>query len=1240
MGISFKVSKAGKRFNPKPPPTGAASFTVEDEASKDVGIGASKKTSDSISFLTRKPVGEGSDNKGNTEISDNEVSFCLNIFPDGYSVEKPMESESRRHVPKFLHPYDRASEALFSAVESGRLPGDILDDIPCKYYNGTLVCEVRDHRKCFSEGLNVASVGSSPVIIRVRLSMSLENIVKDIPAISDNNWTYGDLMEVESRILKALQPQLSLDPTPQLIRLSDNTAPTKLNLELRSMRRKRLRQIPEVSVTSNNLHGKKVCLERVSDSSRPGDSGSLGQQPTYENLNSQNRNTMLPLRNNSFVSDGSLLASHPSKHQIGVASPRMMKDQRLASPRGQDMMIPVAGNNASLVHGKRENQDEQSSPIANKKARLEMDNLQHLGPQIDSLHGNELQWRNTLMHQQSIGKGIQYAPNNKFSQQVFEGGVNPEGSPMPFTIGQQGIRYNLKDEPVETDRLDKHDPRMTMGESELANIDPRLQQRMPAQFMRLGCPQSPWNNLGQTLDNNNNNPRKEDSYQKRKLVVQSPHVSAGGGLPQSPLSSKSGEFSSGSHHQFGAVVSSGHVPQKEKSGVTSVHSVGANDSMQRQHQAGAKRRSNSVPKTPAITGVGSPVSVSNMSVPISGSSPPVGSQTLVDQTMLERFSKIGMVSMRCQLNHKKNKVDESPRRKPNAYSAQELMRHLSTDSNNEILKDETFKLSKSLIAGSMNVSKTRIMNFIQTERIIQGNTFQLVTKARTRMIMSEKSNDGAVAFHIGEIAEAEYLAAEDYLPTLPNTDYLKVFTPLTKALPYSPLSYHIADLLATQFCSLMRREGYDVEDHLQPKSVRINPLPRIPPTSEMHQFSEGVYAQLPNDITRPSGTAGNAPLNSPRHAQVPRMLPPENNQNQAIHMSQGLLAGGVSIPYRPQQQTEQQLLPPQPPQSQRSHMMLPSLMQHLNASNMQLGGPHMANKYSALQLQILQQQRKVMPAGLGKVGIGNIGNNNSNNNMAGFGGLGGVMGARGVAGNRIPASMGPTMSTIGSMNLSSAANAIRNGTMTPEQAAILKLRMQNRANMNINMNTMLGAPQSSRQMHPGTTAGLSMLDQVLSRSNLNMGQMQPHTSMGQMGPPKLMLSGMNIYMNQQQQQQLHLHQQMQLQQQHQMQQHQQQETTSPLQAVVSPLQVGSPSGSMGIGHQMNQQQMQQQQASAQQRTPMSPQLSSGGMNGMTAGNPEACPASPQLSSQTMGSVGSLVHSPMEMPGVNKSNSIN
>lgn len=38
------------------------------------------------------------------------------------------------------------------------------------------------------------SVNGSPIINKVRLRMSLENVVKDIPSISDNGWTYGDLM--------------------------------------------------------------------------------------------------------------------------------------------------------------------------------------------------------------------------------------------------------------------------------------------------------------------------------------------------------------------------------------------------------------------------------------------------------------------------------------------------------------------------------------------------------------------------------------------------------------------------------------------------------------------------------------------------------------------------------------------------------------------------------------------------------------------------------------------------------------------------------------------------------------------------------------------------------------------------------------------------------------------------------------------------------------------------------------
>lgn len=368
-------------------------------------------------------------------------------------------------------------------------------------------------------------------------------------------------------------------------------------------------------------------------------------------------------------------------------------------------------------------------------------------------------------------------------------------------------------------------------------------------------------------------------------------------------------------------------------------------------------------------------------------------------------------------------------------------------------------------------------------------------------------------------------------------------------------------------------------------------------------------------------------------------------------------------------------------------------LSHLNASqntNMQLGN-HMANKPSPLHLQMLQQQQPQQPQQqqqqpqqhqqsqiqrklmMGAMGIGNIGAN-----LVGLGGISNTMsmaGAKGMGGAGISAPMGqmPNIGNVGQnpMNMAQASHIgnsitqrLHSGTLTSQQTALLQTRLrmvqQNRLG---GTQSGIGGVSGARPMHPGST-GLSVLGTSINRANMN--QMQ-RAAMGAMGPPKL--TAMNPYMNQQpppQQQQQpmqlqHQQQQMQLQQQQQQlqqqpQQQQQQlqlqqqqmqqqqlhqlETTSPLQAVMSPQQIGSPSN-MAIPQLSSQSQQQQQQSSPQQmsqRTPMSPQqISSGTIHGMSAGNPEACPASPQLSSQTLGSVGSINNSPMELQGVNKSN---
>lgn len=458
----------------------------------------------------------------------------------------------------------------------------------------------------------------------------------------------------------------------------------------------------------------------------------------------------------------------------------------------------------------------------------------------------------------------------------------------------------------------------------------------------------------------------------------------------------------------------------------------------------------------------------------------------------------------------------------------------------------------------------------------------------------------------------------------------------------------------------MLREGYEVKgDHLQPKPTTVvrssvdhfnNNASAISPKSEI---PESVPGQPSNEIAKPSDSGPNN--NGLVSSSGARMHPPANSQ--PLQVSQG----GLLPPARPLQpdtqpsfsQNQHNLMQQQLQRS--SAMMLASNpLSQLNAmgqnSNMQQLS-HMLNKASPLQLQMLQQQQssqmqRKMMTGLGNVGIGG----STGNNMVGLQGMGnmigGMSGTRGISpqltgavsgmGNNIGQN---PINNMSHANISNLINQqLRNGLITPAQAALMTTKLR----MSQNRNTLGGAggqsgnitglPGVNRQVHPGS-GNYSMLGANMNRANMN--PMQRTT----MAPPKLM-SGMNAYMNQQPQQQQQMPQQQMhvQQQQHQTPQQQlphypqQQESTSPLHAVLSPpQQVGSPP--MGLP--------QQQEASPQQmsqRTPMSPQLSSGTIQPqMSAGNQDAnCPASPQLSSQTMGSVGSMTNSPMDMQGVNKS----
>ncbi|KAJ0232035.1 Protein PHYTOCHROME-DEPENDENT LATE-FLOWERING [Hirschfeldia incana] len=1297
MGVTFKISKIGRKFQKrvctKPPAPESPPETLNP---KEIVLpGKSKGVAESHSVQPSLP-----------DISpDHEVSFVLSLYLNGYSLlKKPSEQASFRDAPKALLPFDRAAETLLSAIEAGRLPSDILEDIPCKFVDGAVICEVHDYRKRTPDQ-------ASPVINKVRLKMSLENVVKDIPSMSNSSWTYGDLMEVESRILKAIQPDLCLDPVPRLDRLSKNPETAKLDLSLSTMRRKRLMQMTEASVMSlNKSHGKKVCIDRLPESSeRVNMPGHLLMHQTHSNQAIQNpgTNMLAGLRNQTLqdASASSLPLVPPQQQRyMGTGNIRNMPDQVSnpasvtgASPGGLDAMLPYGSdgmNPGASFQRKRQSQEvqESSMPGSNKRTRVShmgphgVPQQQQLGQRVDGIQGTDTNWKNALLQPDMLGRSSQY-PNpgiQRFSPQQIEGVMNQEGGPMQFPSSQT-MRY--KEEPFEAGKIDGNIRNDMPGVgSDANNMDPRMQSRMPHNaLLRSNYSQPSWNvNPGQKIEKDL---RKEEQF-SRRISAQSPRLSAGA-QPQSPLSSKSGEFSGGSMGtHYGAVAAA----QKDKAVTSSIPAIGAsqsvvsspNDAMQQRHpHMVAKRRTNSHPMTQAINTVGSPVSVNTVSANAVG--PSVGNQAVGDHAVLDRFSKIERVAAKCQLNCKKHKVDDYSRR-PRSYVPQRLMVCFSGMSNNEDFKDEEKALSKSILGGSMNTCKTRVINFLRMERVMQGNVPAAVPKIVTRLVMTEKPLDGTVAWYQGDIDDGDGFPAEDHMLALPNT--------------------HIADLLAAQFKSLMVREGYRIDEHLQekpsrgdtgPSSSQANSaggVPRGNSANEMQQFGDGVAGQAPSEASK-QGNPGSAPMNATQNVLAnARMLPPTNSQ--ALQMSQGLLSG-VSMPMQPQQHDPQQspllqqrnqqsmFTQQQHPQMQRAaSMMLPTnplsaINSMSQSSGMPLGG-QMTNNHSPHQLQMLQHhaaiQRKIMMGQQG-MGMGSMGNS-----IAALGAFGNQMNmaGRGLGGAGISASMSlPGISNMGqnpmnhpASNLNVISQQLRSGALTPQQSAAVftNLRLANRGGV------MGGASQAgmsgvsgARQMHP-SSAGLSMMDQnALNRANLQR-------AMGNMGPPKLM-PGMNPYMNQQQlqqqqqpqQQQLQHQQQQQLQQQaqsqqqqlqhelpQQPQQQQQQQQASPLQSVLSPPQVSSPSA--GITQQQLQQSSPQQMSQRtpmspqqmnqrtpmspqqmNQRTPMSPQISSGTMqHPMSTSNLEACPASPQLSSQTHGSVGSIANSPMELQGPKNSNS--
>ncbi|KAJ7570825.1 hypothetical protein O6H91_01G135900 [Diphasiastrum complanatum] len=556
-------------------------------------------------------------------------------------------------------------------------------------------------------------------------------------------------------------------------------------------------------------------------------------------------------------------------------------------------------------------------------------------------------------------------------------------------------------------------------------------------------------------------------------------------------------------------------------------------------------------------------------------------------------------------------------------------------------------LANSLVGGNINARKTRFLQFTRTEPLYPGPNYSVMYhRTRLRLVLCGRGKDAMV--------EAVIQIGDDQDDEVPNTGPPYIVLPaLTNA--------EVADLFAKQFAILLEREGFElVEDQVQP-FARGNTMNTV--ASTPHQLPTGgpsslgaSLAQLGSPrmmVNQNMSTISDNLMSSLTQMQLPspnalggvRLPPqgmPQNRQLSVNYLNQT----GTQGSSKPLQQldtgTSQLAAVQQHQQLQRPSQLLAAsqLATQLGATTHNPGQqlPQMAipadqlQQFQLLQRQSLLQRKMLLPGGLG-----NLRNMNNMSSMGipvsgvqgGIGSMiGGINGMNNVAAmagmNNIAASIG-SMSNLGNIGQLSNMGAIgqnsgvanminqqiRPGTMNQVQAAAalqsksrmapVKIRPLGTASPPVRNNVEnISGMTATNQVH--VSGGVNMMSPSLGRGNLIPMQ---RAAVPGMGPPRVpaasSIAGQGYYSNSQQLNSQQLNSQQ-----------------------LSNNQISSP--------QLNTHHLSSQQLSSQQISPQS--LSVGGLGSLVGG-----PQSPQLSSQTLGSVGSLTSSPMDLQNTNRVGSL-
>ncbi|XP_072964414.1 protein PHYTOCHROME-DEPENDENT LATE-FLOWERING-like isoform X2 [Typha angustifolia] len=748
MGVSFKIARTGSRYRHKLPPADPAAD--EEVAPEPPGREVSLLSlGDDIVNNSSFP-----DKGGNNCVEQEpETSFALNLFPSGFSIGKPTEDMPFPFLGDVhkLHPYDRASQALFSAIENGWLPGDILDDIPCKYLNGNIVCEVRDYRSCITKFNGHDPSGDElPKVQKVTLRMCSENVVNDLLSISDDSWTYNDLLQAEAQIIKALQPKLHLDPKPSMERFCGKPFLKQLDLGIYKRRSRGKQQdkpdtnhVFALDVSNHEVvknSNSKECIVFRDRGVQSAPFAISGDMPYTK------KNNLVASCSLSVSSSGAaILRSDPKRTIRGSCI-------TLESSTLSNVKRSLSVAESSLISVKRAKQEPRESETS--RVNMGQINMQFSQESRRKVIPSQNNCEASNLHCPNLGD--QHFPQENYLTSTDK--MSKQGTQKLAELCQQDLKRVIKEEPTGTRISYNPAKKVINGHAlDITHINNnRSSHKKPLSDTRSSRP-----HLQRRSDilHVEKCPKKDNSSRKRKSSA-CPQASVG-------CSDNSPVPQLGGNERVSSVAPSGSFPiiaavelqkdntasvpadsiKKALNSASNIPSVQNNNlplQKLKKSNADIQVASNSA-KLGVSAGTGDACfltdssSVGNTSMqPISGAN--------ADHALHSRFSKILMVTQRHGLNKNKKTADRYPMTKSVSHCAVPPIEFLKPEDVEECqsLTDEVC-MSKYLIGGSRNACKTRTLTFLRVRFFFTGSGIPfLVNESRCKLVLfqsEEPDND-------------------------------------------------------------------------------------------------------------------------------------------------------------------------------------------------------------------------------------------------------------------------------------------------------------------------------------------------------------------------------------------------------------------------------------------------------------------------------------------------------------------